>query len=412
MQRSRFILLASLALAASTLPVACTDSGTAPGLSSGEGLVRVKLTDAPFPTDEVKSVDIFVVRVEARVATTTEAEADENEDNGSANGWKTLASPNASYDLLSLQNGATATLGEAGLTAGTYSGLRFIIDPNKSSITLKNGTKLTNTSSPSVTFPSASRSGIKVNLSKPLTVVGGTTTTLLIDFDVDNSFVMRGNTVAQNGLLFKPVIQATVTDAATVNANLRLANATASGLDLLKGTTAVSGGSNILFGNSSACTSVDAATPGLNIATTGTTTPLPGFTPTLTAGTSYTVVAYPNATNVTTFVVLTNTFIPTAGQAGLRVFNATAAPLDVFVTAPAAVLTTPTIANVLTAASSAFVSVPAGSSQIRITATGLTTPVLLDLGSQAFTAGQNATLIIAPPAAGQTALRAFLVAGC
>jgi hypothetical protein len=38
--------------------------------------------------------------------------------------------------------------------------------------------------------------------------------------------------------------------------------------------------------------------------------------------------------------------------------------------------------------------------------------VLLDLGSQTFTAGQNATLVIAPPAAGSTTLRAFLVPAC
>jgi hypothetical protein len=38
--------------------------------------------------------------------------------------------------------------------------------------------------------------------------------------------------------------------------------------------------------------------------------------------------------------------------------------------------------------------------------------VLLDLGSQTLSAGQNATLVIAPPAAGSTTLRAFLVPGC
>jgi len=33
---------------------------------------------------------------------------------------------------------------------------------------------------------------------------------MVVDFDVANSFVMRGNSLAQNGLLFKPVIRATV----------------------------------------------------------------------------------------------------------------------------------------------------------------------------------------------------------
>jgi hypothetical protein len=34
---------------------------------------------------------------------------------------------------------------------------------------------------------------------------------MVLDFDVGNSFVMRGNSLAQNGLLFKPVVKATVT---------------------------------------------------------------------------------------------------------------------------------------------------------------------------------------------------------
>ncbi len=84
------------------------------------------------------------------------------------------------------------------------------VDPSQSSVTLKNGAVLTATSSPSVTFPSASRSGLKVNLTTPITVKTGDTVTTLVDFDVNGSFVQRGNTIAQNGLLFKPVITATV----------------------------------------------------------------------------------------------------------------------------------------------------------------------------------------------------------
>jgi hypothetical protein len=36
------------------------------------------------------------------------------------------------------------------------------------------------------------------------------TTTMVADFDVGSSFVMRGNSLTQNGLLFKPVIKATM----------------------------------------------------------------------------------------------------------------------------------------------------------------------------------------------------------
>ncbi|HEY6826945.1 MAG TPA: DUF4382 domain-containing protein [Gemmatimonadaceae bacterium] len=411
---SRRPTLTALFAAGVVLATACSADGTLPNLggSSETGTVTVKLTDAPFPTDQVKSVDVFVVRVDGRTSDVTEADADQDLDNQGSTGWRTIATPNASFNLLSLQNGATATLGTAPLGKGTYSGLRLIIDASQSSVTLKDGTKLTGSSNPGVMFPSASRSGLKINLSQPLVVVGGATTTLLVDFDVANSFVMRGNTIQQNGLLFKPVINGSVIDAATVNANIRLANATASALDFVQGTAALTGGSNLAFGTSSTCASVTAATPNLSVRVNGTTTALPGFTPTLQAGTSYTVVAYPSGAN-TAFATLTNTFTPTAGQAGLRVFNASGFPaaFDAYVTTSGAPLGTATLSNVLNASSSAFVSVPAGSQQIRLTATGLTV-VLLDMGTQTLTAGQNYTLVIAPPASGQTAPRAFLVAGC
>ena len=406
----RFSLI-DLALASATLPVACGDSSTSP--DPNMGTVVVKLTDAPFMTDSVSKVEIYVVRVDARTGTVSDAEADANLDDGTSAGWQTLVSPNSTVNLLTLQNGATTTLGTAALTAGTYNGFRFVIDPTKSSVTLKNGRVLTGTSSPNVTFPSAARSGIKIVLSKPLQIVGGSTTTFLVDFDVNDSFVMRGNSIDKNGLLFKPVIRGSIIDAATVNANVRLANASATALDLLRSGTVVTGGTNLAFGASSACTSVPAATPALTIANTGTTTALAGFTPTLVAGNSYTVVAFPSATGVQ-FATLQNTFAPTAGQSGLRVFNATSGVTgyDVFVTASGAALGTPTVANAVAGNGTAFVSVPAGSQQIRLTSTGTTTPIVLDLGAQALTAGQNYTLVIAPPASGSTVPRAFLVPAC
>jgi hypothetical protein len=411
MKSLRLSLVTTLMLAAATLPMACADSYTSP--NGNMGTVVVKLTDAPFLTDSVSRVDVFVVRVDARAGSATDADAEANVDNGAASGWQALATPNASVNLMSLQNGATTTLGTTALAAGTYNGFRLIIDPTKSSVTLKNGTVLTGTSSPNVTFPSASHSGIKINLSKPLQIVGGSTTTFIVDFNINDSFVMRGNSIQQNGLLFKPVITGTIIDAATVNATVSLVNATGTALDLLHTGAVVTGGTNLAFGASSACTSVTAATPGLTIANTGTTTALPGFTPTLQAGTTYTIVAYPITAGGVQFATLSNTFTPTAGQSGLRVFNATggATGYDVFVTASGAALGTPTITNAVAGTGSSFVSVAPGSQQIRLTTTGLTA-VLLDLGAQTFTAGLNYTLVIAPPATGSTTLRAFLVPAC
>jgi len=414
MKSLRFTAVTALTAAALVLPLACSDSGsTSPSLSN-KGMVVVKLTDAPFPTSEVKSVDVMVVRVDARTACTDDQSADEDKDNNSASGWMTLASPNAKINLLDLQGGKSTSLGSQPLTPGTYCGLRFIIDPAQSSVTLQDGTLLNGSSTPGIKFPSADKTGIKVNLSKPLTVVAGTTTTLLIDFDVANSFVLRGNTIHNNGLLFKPVITGTVIDQATVNAQVRLANATNTALDLLQGTTALTGSSNIASLASSACSSVNATTPNLNVVNTGTTAALPGLTTSFAAGNSYIIVAWPNASNATQFSVLNNTFTPTSGQTGLRVFNATtgATGYDVYVTAPNAALGTATFTNALAGAATAFVSVPAGASEIRVFTTATTTPVVVDLASVTLTAGQNETLIIAPPAPNTTTLRAFVVPGC
>src|SRR5687768_9927343 len=132
--------LAPLAIALATLVAACSDS-IDPG-SEGEGRVIVRLTDAPFLTDSVRSVNMFVVRVEARRTAADSAAADSDTENGSKGGWETIATPNASFDLLTLRNGAATTLGEATLDAGTYNGLRFIIDPSRSNVVLKNGTTL------------------------------------------------------------------------------------------------------------------------------------------------------------------------------------------------------------------------------------------------------------------------------
>ena len=59
-------------------------------------------------------------------------------------------------------------------------------------------------------FPSAAQSGIKIKLAGgPVDVEDGETSTLVVKFDVSRSFVMRGATIDQNGLLFTPVIRGT-----------------------------------------------------------------------------------------------------------------------------------------------------------------------------------------------------------
>ena len=191
--------------------VACSDSSS---LDEGEGRIAVRMTDAPFPLDEVESIDIFVVRVEAKTQVTTEEEAalDVEEDDAESDGWIVLAEPNEEFDLMDLRNGVSVFLGDAVVEEGDYRSFRLIIDTDQSSVTLKDGTVLTATSTPSIKFPSAGTSGIKIMLTEAVVVEEGATIDVLLDFDAEESFVLRGNTIMQNGLLFKPVIKASIQD--------------------------------------------------------------------------------------------------------------------------------------------------------------------------------------------------------
>jgi hypothetical protein len=210
----RTLATAALAIGGLGLLAACGDDDA--GAAPGYGTLVVQLTDAPFPYDQVASVDLWVVRIDARVETPTDADAEDDAD-GSENGddpsseWVTIATPDRSINLLALQNGTVTNLGAARVPTGTYNGFRLILDTDRSSITLKDGMVLDGDSDPGVKWPSAGQTGIKVNLLAPISVVGDSTV-MVLDFDIGKSFVQRGNTIEQNGLLFKPVIRGTARD--------------------------------------------------------------------------------------------------------------------------------------------------------------------------------------------------------
>ncbi|MGI8620158.1 MAG: DUF4382 domain-containing protein [Gemmatimonadaceae bacterium] len=230
---------------------ACSDS-----TGTNTGKLTVKLTDAPFPFAEVSRVDMFVVRIDARTASTTESEA---ANAASTSGWTTIASPNAAINLLSLQGGVTTNLGTTTLATGNYNGFRLILDTQKSSVTLKDGTVLTGGSG--IIFPSAAQTGIKINLDAPIQVTRDSSV-MILDFDVGSSFVMRGNSIKNNGLLFKPVIRAVATElTGSVTGSVRSVSATGpivagATVDVLKNGTALT---DTVAANVVASTATDAA---------------------------------------------------------------------------------------------------------------------------------------------------------
>jgi hypothetical protein len=197
------------ALLGLTVAVACQDDSP---VAPGQGRITVRLTDAPLPLDLVESIDVFVLRIDARMAESTDEESDENLDTEAMedDGWVTIATPNAAFNLMTLQNGVSVPLGGADVTAGTYRSFRLVLDTDLSGITLKSGFVLTGSSTPSILFPSAGQSGLKVKLDVPIVLGDGEELEVLVDFDAGESFVLRGNTIMQNGLLFKPVINATL----------------------------------------------------------------------------------------------------------------------------------------------------------------------------------------------------------
>jgi predicted acyltransferase (DUF342 family) len=181
--------------------------GCAESVGPGMGRLEVRLTDAPFPFSEVSEVNVHVVRVEGRQQPASDAEI-ENASNSS--GWIVIAEPNSTYNLLSLQGGVTANLGAATLSTGFYNAFRLILDTQQSNVVLTDNTVLDG-SNGGIIFPSAAQTGIKIFLDAPIQVVEGNSV-MILDFDVGKSFVLRGNPIRNNGLLFKPVIRATASE--------------------------------------------------------------------------------------------------------------------------------------------------------------------------------------------------------
>jgi hypothetical protein len=178
----------------------------------------MQLIDDPPALDSIASVNIFVVRVDARLKTADSTAADSSvEGNGDTSdrdhirrdstAWVTIASPNKLFNIMALQGGDTAFLGSAVVDTAKFRALRLIIDPAQSNIVLKNGTVLTATSTPSVDFFSHGRHGILVDLDNDADVHAGATTTITLDFRLGESISLRGQSIGHDGLVLNAVVR-------------------------------------------------------------------------------------------------------------------------------------------------------------------------------------------------------------
>lgn len=151
------------------------------------GLVRINLTDAPGPFE---AVEVTVNEVSIHFAEGT------GEDEGE---WIIFPMESQVFDLMNLQNGRTALLGEEHLEPGIYSQIRLKIDA--ASVTIDGEEH-------DLDVPVGAKSGLKLNLFG-FVVESGLEYDMVIDFDASRSVFIKGPEDNPTGYQLQPVIRAT-----------------------------------------------------------------------------------------------------------------------------------------------------------------------------------------------------------
>ena len=154
---------------------------------------------------------------------------------------------------------------------------------------------------------------------------------------------------------------------------------------------------NVPFAASSSYLSVPAGAHNFKVrATADPSVVVIDVTPTLAAGTDYTVIARNRLSSIEPWLLTDNNAAPMSGQIKLRVVHAApgAPTVDVYVTAPGAALATamPTLAGVPYAAASDYLAGPAGAYRVRVCPAGTTT-VAIDSGPLTLASGQIRTAV-------------------
>ncbi|WP_420322977.1 DUF4382 domain-containing protein [Flagellimonas sp.] len=177
--------------------------------ANGTGKLTIQLTDAPFPFDMVAEANVTVFKLEARNKDNEDDEMADNADDdmdsdndGDGSPFITLMEEEMDINLLELTNGVTEQLASLDVPAGTYDLLRIYV--KGVNVVLTDGRTF------DLKVPSGEQTGIKVFIKPGITVAGGLSADLLLDFDVSRSFVAKGNTKSIDGIKgfnFKPVIK-------------------------------------------------------------------------------------------------------------------------------------------------------------------------------------------------------------
>ena len=205
-----------LLIAAAVLVLSGCNKTNGP-VNSGPGKLVVKVTDDPFNINFVESATVTINKIEIGNAGPNDTST-----------FIVLSKDTVSFDLLQLRNGITQELVNLDIPQGTYDMIRLHVI--QASLKIKD-----QADEYKVKVPSGSQTGIKILIAPSLTIAGGLTSELILDFDLAKSFVMRGNmshSAGINGFIFKPVIKAINNSTAgiiegvvTDTANVKLANA-------------------------------------------------------------------------------------------------------------------------------------------------------------------------------------------
>jgi hypothetical protein len=180
-----------LALMAAVVGLAgCTASEIGPTVPNGDGRTAVFLTDAPFPFDRIARVDIYV----AEIALSPQADTSEGLPT-----WVTVARPERAFNLLDLQNGATALLGEAEVPPDQYRAVRVTFDPGRSGMTDRDG------GHPAIDWQAKGEAPSLFSLVEEPMAIDENGEDIVIDFDVGRSFLPDSST---GGFLFVPFLRA------------------------------------------------------------------------------------------------------------------------------------------------------------------------------------------------------------
>jgi hypothetical protein len=146
--------------------------------------VRFSLTDAPMAS--VKSVFVNVSHVELLL------------ERGGKQGRLLIAKDLGLVDLLTLQNGVTLALADIDMPDQvSVKQIRLVLNGDQNHLVKDNGDTC------DLQTPSAQKSGIKILLSQPIVFQSGYSYSMVVDFDVHHSIVLKGN----GGCLLKPVLK-------------------------------------------------------------------------------------------------------------------------------------------------------------------------------------------------------------